>query len=297
MKTNNNFRILIVDDEMLNIELASVYLKEAGYKVSFATNAQGTIKGVESKKIDLILLDINMPDKNGFDICEILKKDSKTKDIPIIFLTAQKDIKYISRAFEVGGIDYINKPFNGVELKARVKTHLQNVAYLEEIKHKQSKLAQLSVTDSLTKLYNSLYFDSKITQYQNSGKKFWIIFIQLNNFEKINQFYGFHPANKIIRLFAKIIEKESLSNAIIARLYGTNFGIILNDYEQKTIEKNYNSISKSFLKNKELSKIVNFSTVLLHITGFTPIATIYKKVQHTTIKDKNNHKSYVLIES
>ena len=139
MKTNNNFRILIVDDEKINIELVAAYLKEEGYQLSYATNAVSAIESVMNKDINLILLEINMPGKNGFDVCKILKSDDKTKDIPIIFLTGETDIDSIICAFEVGGVDYITKPFNGVELKARVKTHLQNVAYLEEIKHKQSK--------------------------------------------------------------------------------------------------------------------------------------------------------------
>ena len=147
MRTNNNFHVLIVDDEKFNIELVAVYLKEEKYQLSFALNAKGAIEQVMKSDINLILLDINMPGKDGFEVCEMLKADYKTRDIPVIFLTAQTDIEYISRAFEVGGVDYISKPFNGAELKARVKTHLQNVAYLEYIKDRQTKLAQISVTD------------------------------------------------------------------------------------------------------------------------------------------------------
>jgi len=134
MKKNEKFTILIVDDEMLNIELAAVYLKEEDYKVIYATDAISAIENVSKKKINLILLDINMPGKNGFDVCRILKEDKGTKDIPVIFLTAQTDIEYIQKAFETGGVDYITKPFNGVELKARVKTHLQTISYIEDTK-------------------------------------------------------------------------------------------------------------------------------------------------------------------
>ena len=296
MKTNNNFHILIVDDEMFNIELAAAYLKEDGYKISYATNALGSIESINSKKIDLILLDINMPNKDGFEICTMLKSENKTKDIPIIFLTAQTTIEYISRAFEVGGIDYINKPFNPVELKARVKTHLQTVANLEEIKNKQSKLAQLSITDSLTKLHNSLYFDSKITQYQNANKKFWVICIQINKFDRVNQLYGFYGANKILRLFSKLILKESFSNVVTARLYGASFGILVNDYEKKLIEKMHSSIFSAFIKNKELSASISFSTLFLYVDKPTTLPIIYKKLQTNmqSIKDENES-PYVFI--
>jgi len=282
MKTNNNFTILIVDDEKFNIELAAAYLSEDGYKLSYATNAFAAMESVYLKKIDLILLDINMPEQDGFEVCRLLKADPKTKDIPVIFLTAQTDISYISRAFEVGGIDYINKPFNGIELKIRVKTQLQNVSYLEEIKNKQSKLAQLSITDPLTKLHNSLFFDSQIKNYQNSGKKFWIIYLKINNFEKINQLYGFYSANKIIRLFAKIVEEVAHSNAIVAKLYGVSFGILVKNYDKSVIQELGKEIYKGFSKSVELSKVIQYSIVYLNAVPELPIPTLYKKLQTQT---------------
>ena len=121
MKTNNNFNILIVDDEKFNIELAAIYLKEEGYQLFFAMNAEVVMQNIATKNIDLILLDINMPGKDGFEVCRILKSETKTKDIPVIFLTSKTDIDSISRAFKVGGVDYINKPFNSIELLARVR--------------------------------------------------------------------------------------------------------------------------------------------------------------------------------
>jgi diguanylate cyclase (GGDEF)-like protein len=280
MKTNNNFHILIVDDEKFNIELAAVYLKEEGYRLSFALHAKGALEQVMKNEINLILLDINMPKIDGFELCKMLKEDSKTKDIPIIFLTAQIDIEYISRAFEVGGVDYISKPFNGVELKARVKTHLQNLAYLDEIKDKQSKLAQLSITDPLTKLYNSLYFDAQIKTHQTQGKEFWLIYMKLDNFEKLNKVYGFNKANKIIRIFSKIIESASFSNATVARLHGINFAVLLKDYERSIVKKLYEDLAIKVTKDKNLGQIVTFSTILYHVTDSSlSLPMIYKNIQ------------------
>jgi len=86
MKTNNNFHILIVDDEKLNIELAAAYLKEEDYKLSFALSGESAISSVRDKDINLILLDINMPEQDGFEVCKILKSQPKTEHIPIIFV-------------------------------------------------------------------------------------------------------------------------------------------------------------------------------------------------------------------
>jgi len=281
MKTNNNFHILIVDDEKFNIELAAAYLQEEGYKLSFAMNALSAIETVMTQEISLILLDINMPGKDGFHVCRLLKDDVKSKDIPVVFLTAQTDIKYISRAFEVGGVDYISKPFNGAELVARVKTHLQNVAYLEEIKEKQSKLAQLTITDPLTKIYNTLYFDAQIRLYQKREENFWFLYIKIDRFEKINQVYGFHAANKIIKLFSKVLEKCSYSNMTVAKLYGISFGILANNYELETIKELYTQIVLEVAKNKELAKVITFSTVLYNSKKSSiTLPLLYKRVQN-----------------
>jgi len=280
MHTNNNFHILIVDDEKLNIELAAIYLKEEGYKLSFALNAKGALENVQKREVSLILLDINMPQTDGFEVCRLLKSDPKTKDIPVVFLTAQTDIKYISRAFEVGGVDYISKPFNGVELKARVKTHLQNVEYVKEIKQKQSKLAQLSITDPLTRLHNALYFDGQLKAYQTKGKKFWFIYIKLERFETLNKVYGFNGANKIIKRFSSLLQETVYSNAITARLYGTGFGIILKNYEMQDMKKLYEEIHVKVHKNKEIGDFISFSTVLYNVKDSSiSVANLYKKVQ------------------
>ncbi len=280
METNNKFNILIVDDEKLNIDLAAAYLKEECYQISFALNAQAALESVDKKEISLILLDINMPKVDGFKVCEMLKSDAKTKDIPIIFLTAQTDIKFISRAFEIGGADYISKPFNGVELKARVKTHLQNMSYLLEIKHKQNKLAQLSITDHLTKVHNALYFDSQVKAYLTSNKSCWVYYLKLNNFEKINQLYGYDKANKVLRFFAKLLVDIMPKKTITSRLYGASFGVILKDYDKKTIKELSIKLSNNFSKNKELKQTINFSNVALNIKGDETLSYIYKKLQN-----------------
>jgi diguanylate cyclase (GGDEF)-like protein len=287
METNNKFNILIVDDEKLNIDLAATYLKEEGYQLSFALNAQAAIESVMRKDIHLILLDINMPKVDGFKVCQMLKEDEKTKDIPIIFLTAQTDIDFISRGFEIGGVDYISKPFNGIELKARVKTHLQNVSYLLEIKHKQNKLAQLSITDHLTKVHNTLYFDSQIKGYISSGKKCWIYYIKINNFNKVNQLYGYNKANKILRMFAKILTDTAPNKAIVARLYGASFGVILKDYDKKTIKELSTKILNIFLKNKDLKQMITFANVALRVKGDEPLTYIYKLL-HNKIGSRDN---------
>ena len=119
-----NVSILIVDDTPKNIQLLGTILKNAGYKVNVATNGLQALSVLEKLKPDLILLDVMMPDLDGYETCKRIKEINHLKDIPIIFLTAKTQTEDIVKGFELGAVDYIVKPFNALELLARVKTHL-----------------------------------------------------------------------------------------------------------------------------------------------------------------------------
>ena len=291
MKTNNNFTILIVDDEEINVELAALYLQEENYSLLKALNAHDALSIISQKKISLILLDINMPKTDGFTLCRILKEESKTKDIPIIFLTAQTDIRYITKAFEVGGSDYITKPFNSLELKARVKVQIQNIAYLEEIKTKQSKLAQLSITDPLSKLYNGLFFDSQIKTFQKQKESFWILYIKINHFEKINNLYGFHTTNRLLKKFSTLLKETLFSNAKVAHLFSAHFGVLTKAYAQKDMQAVYKKILENIKEDKNLQNSIELSCILLYNDKEKPLTLplIYKKIQTNlvTLQDTN----------
>jgi len=117
--------ILIVDDVMENLQILGNFLRTEGYLFTPAVNGHQALKIIEKRLPDLILLDIMMPEINGYEVCSILKNSSRTKDIPVIFLTAKTDTEDIAKGFEAGGVDYIAKPFDTAELLAKIDTHLQ----------------------------------------------------------------------------------------------------------------------------------------------------------------------------
>jgi two-component system sensor histidine kinase/response regulator len=119
----NKNLILIVDDQPKNLQLAATVLNPY-YKLLIAGNGTLAIKIAKDKKPDLILLDIMMLDMSGYDVCIELKKTDETRDIPIIFLTAKTEEQDIVKGFEIGGVDYITKPFKAKEMLARIKTHI-----------------------------------------------------------------------------------------------------------------------------------------------------------------------------
>lgn len=131
-------QILVVDDQVQNIQILNVILKEAGYQVAGARSGEQALAIIEKMKPDLILLDIVMPEMDGFEVCRSLKTHPEFKDIPIIFLTAKTTSDDIVKAFEAGGVDYITKPFHHQELLARVQTHLT----LQERNRQLEKLNQ-----------------------------------------------------------------------------------------------------------------------------------------------------------
>ncbi len=123
MNTSKN--VYLVDDVQENLQVLGNILRENGYNIALAKTGQQALKGICKMQPDLILLDISMPDMNGFEVCEQLKKNECTADIPIIFLTAKTQTEDIIEGFKVGGVDYITKPFNSEELLVRVKTHVE----------------------------------------------------------------------------------------------------------------------------------------------------------------------------
>ena len=126
--------ILIVDDNEVNLDILVSLLDE--YDVIPTINGSSVFDIVESEEVDLILLDVMMPDINGFDVCKRLKLDEKTKHIPVIFITAKHGVDDIKKGFDVGAVDYVAKPFNALELLSRVNTHLQLKSYQEDLEKK-----------------------------------------------------------------------------------------------------------------------------------------------------------------
>lgn len=152
--------ILIVDDLIENLHFLYDILTKKGYKVRSVTNGQMALRTVYNNPPDLILLDIKMPDIDGYEVCAILKAEAKTSEIPIIFLSALNEVFDKVKAFQVGGVDYITKPFQGEEVIARIQTHLtlqkQKLQLQEELeKHQQTAEIFYQSRSLLASLLNS----------------------------------------------------------------------------------------------------------------------------------------------
>lgn len=286
MMKNDEFIILIVDDNVENIKVLGISLKNSGYELMLAQNGYEALECIKEVKPDLILLDIMMPGINGYEVCKILKDDVSTKDIPIIFLTAKIQIEDIVKGFEVGGVDYITKPFIKEELLARVKTHLKFKKAIEELK-------KVSVTDTLTGVFNRGFAYSILYEQKESAKlkkqNFIICFIDIDNLKLVNDSFGHKEGDKLILTIVNSLKESSKSSHYICRMGGDEFIIIFPNTRMEDCIKTMDAAEYS-LKGKKIKSIpISFSKGFAEYRADMDV-TIDKLIE---IADKNMYKEKV----
>ena len=230
MKNETRYKLLIVDDVPKNIQVAANILQKNGYHMAFAQDGPTAIAQTESNRFDLILLDIMMPNMDGFEVCRRIKQNPANCEIPIIFLTAKDDAESIVEGLKLGAMDYLTKPFNGAELQARVKTHLslyhskeqlkainqrlsieiaERKKAEEQLKQSQEKYRQLSIHDSLTGLYNTRHLYDAMTilvaQSQQYNNTFSLIFMDIDNFKRVVDTHGHLNGSRALAEVAQTI--------------------------------------------------------------------------------------------
>ncbi|MEM9955447.1 MAG: hybrid sensor histidine kinase/response regulator [Chloroflexota bacterium] len=145
----SNASILIVDDEPNNLKVLHNLLTQNGYDVRAARDGKTALQAAEMTQPDLILLDIKMPNMTGYEVCEILKDNSDLADIPVIFISALNNVTDIVKAFEVGGVDYVTKPFQFEEVLARVNNHLTIVYQQRQLQSQTEQIEAMRQRDQV----------------------------------------------------------------------------------------------------------------------------------------------------
>ena len=144
LEESGDLKILIVDDTPANIDILDLFLEKEGYKISIAQSGETALDLADRISPNLILLDVMMPGIDGFETCSRLKSNKKTRDIPIIFITARNEPQDIVKGFSVGGVDYITKPFSQEEVCSRIHLHLKLKTLMADLEAKNKKLAELN---------------------------------------------------------------------------------------------------------------------------------------------------------
>jgi CheY-like chemotaxis protein len=170
MTTAMRHTVFIVDDVPQNVQVAATALRDEGYNVAFATSGREALERITLVQPDVVLLDVMMPEMNGFEVCQQLKRDREVAAIPVIFLTALNDTESIVRGFSLGGVDYVTKPFNTAELIARVRTHCTLYSLQRLLAEKNSILADLASSLEAQVAQRTEALHAALLRQQNFGQ-------------------------------------------------------------------------------------------------------------------------------
>lgn len=254
-----NKSILIVDDNPQNIQLVASHLKEHNYRISFSQSGRDALDKVQNASFDLILLDIMMPEMDGYQTCRQIRELPEYHEVPVIFLTAKIDKASIVKGFEVGAVDYIVKPFHGAELLARIRTHLELQSYRqkleeinihlnkevlrgikmeqelrdskEEIEKINRQLYKKTTEDALTGLLTRRkmmdFIEYEYERSQRTHNSFSVILADIDFFKKVNDTYGHDCGDVVLQNVARSLLSHVRKQDQVARWGGEEFLILL----------------------------------------------------------------------
>ena len=286
--------ILVVDDMTTTLLLLHDLLKDT-YEVKIAKSGTKALEILNAPNdIDLILLDVEMPDINGYEVCKRIKNNETIKNIPIIFITgrtSQEDEEY---GLNLGAIDYITKPFNNAIVKLRIKNYLN-------LKIKNDMLEKLSMYDGLTNIRNRRFFDETFektfSEIKRDKKSLAVLMIDIDFFKPYNDNYGHGQGDETLRKVAKALEKTiKRASDFVARYGGEEFVILLKDINKDGVEAVANNLLNAIRELKithEFSKIENYVTVSIGVSYYNSSSDITKlelllKADETLYNVKNS---------
>jgi diguanylate cyclase (GGDEF)-like protein len=217
-------RILVVDDQLMNIELIAGIFDD-DHEVLFALNGERALEIAAAENPQVILLDVMMPDMDGYEVCRRLKAERLTKDIPVIFITALDDGDAETRGLDLGAADYVTKPLRPNVVRTRVKNQI-------ELKLAREQLTRLAITDGLTGLSNRRCFDEALTlehaRHIRSGEEMSLILLDIDHFKAFNDTYGHVAGDDCLRQVARVIDNVIVrATDLTARYGGEEFVCIL----------------------------------------------------------------------
>lgn len=296
--------ILVVDDSRMVVALVSDILQSSGYNVRKAENGRIALDMVRDKKPDLVLLDVMMPEMDGYEVCKALRTEHEY--IPVLMLTAKDEIEDLVSGLDAGADDYISKPFDQVELLARVKSllrirTLQKKLYMQnlELEAKNQELETLanqldalnrelkilSVTDGLTKAYNRRYFQDRMrTDFARASRHLEplsCIMLDIDHFKAVNDAHGHPTGDRVLVRLVEIIKGEVRNEDIVARYGGEEFVLVL----PQTASDSANKLAERIRQRVENEAIPLCDGKLLNFTVSLGVAEYNQNKQIQTSDD------------
>ena len=222
-------RIMVVDDDEQLRKLLEKRFKACGFEAISFESAVLALEAFGSVLPDLVIMDVNMPGKDGIEACRELTREYP--DTPVIFLTAAGSVDDKLKGFEVGGQDYIAKPFHFEELLARIHAALRIKRARDEAVQKADNYKTLSITDPLTKLSNRRYFDirfaEELEKSSRHGQLLACLMIDIDKFKSINDTYGHEAGDEVLKKVSSAIKSGTRTSDFAARYGGEEFVVVM----------------------------------------------------------------------
>jgi diguanylate cyclase (GGDEF)-like protein len=216
-------RVLLIDDCYTIHGLIKARLKDQRLEWHSAYDGKQAVETAASIRPDLILLDVDLPEFDGFEVCRRLKDDARTMDIPVVFLTGATSTEEKIRGLELGAVDYIAKPFDPAELRARVKVSLRTKLLTD-------LLTSRAMIDAVTGLWNRDYFEARLTAETaiavDDKQALACTLIDIDRFRLVNSEYGHPFGNEVLREIAQVLLETIAPQDVISRYTGGQFAII-----------------------------------------------------------------------
>ena len=223
--------VLIVDDDPLTVKLMMNYLSDIQCNVETACRGEEAIEAVRKKKIDVLLLDLILPHMNGHEVCRIIKGHEETYPIQVVMITGLTDTASKIRGIEAGTDDFLLKPVDRDELKARLLSLFKKKAYHDQLLARVDNALYAAITDKLTDVYNHGYFKHFLTMEFNRAKrhghKMALLMIDIDDFKKFNDVYGHPCGDQALKIIASILRENIRDVDFLARYGGEEFAVIM----------------------------------------------------------------------
>ena len=234
--------ILIVDDVASNIQTLASILKD-DYALKIAKDGQRALElSTQEPLPDLILLDVQMPNMDGYEVLKRLQKSETTRGIPVIFVTGNDSVEDEEKGLLLGGVDYITKPVRPVIVKARVKTHLI-------IKAQKDELLYAALHDQMTGLYNRHYLNeagqAKFSRAKRMKDDLSVMMIDVDHFKKVNDEHGHLIGDEVLKAVANVLKTDKRAEDFSARYGGEEFITILENCDAANAQKKANEFRKT----------------------------------------------------
>lgn len=254
-------KILYVEDSETQASVIKDFLEKSGYDVILVDNGKSAINVAKSQPLDIVLLDVILPDITGYEVCRWLKLNSDTREIPIIMLTVKGSVSDKVTGLEAGADDYLPKPFDEIELNARIYACLRTKALRDELKQKNRQLEELlekvkilASTDPLTKLSNRRHFEvvleNEFKRAARYNSPLACLMIDIDYFKKINDGYGHHTGDLVLHEIAHIIENTIREIDVTARWGGEEFVVLLPQTGKEGALQSASRILKAIVTHK-----------------------------------------------